>query len=60
MQQPLFPKIETATCLKKEKIVTHLMQEDYTRAMLAKTKNYTYKSYNSWHCPTVGDYVLKR
>lgn len=50
-QQALFPKIETATCLKKEKIATHLMQEDYLRAMLAKNKNLTYKSYNSYHCP---------
>ena len=64
MQQPLFPKIETATNLKKEKIATHLMQEDYLRSMLAKTKNYTYKSDNLWHCPKnahapYGDYPKK-
>ena len=47
----MFPKIETNSCLRKEKIAAHIIHEDHLRTMLSKTQNMNYRPWKSKYCP---------
>lgn len=47
----MFPKIETNTCLRKEKIAANIIQEDHVRGLLSKTQNLNYKPWKGKFCP---------
>jgi len=60
----MFPKLETQTCLKKEKIAGNIIHEDHIRRMLARTQNVDYKPWKNNFCPKnahspFGDYPRK-
>ena len=47
----MFPKIETTTLLKKEKIAANIIHEDHIKDMMSKTRNASYKPWKSVYCP---------
>lgn len=47
----MFPKIETSTLLKKEKIAANIISEDHIKDMMSKTRNASYKPWKSVYCP---------